>query len=165
MIIFRHGKTGDKEFVIHHIDSFAGEKYLVLSQIIPMLSILHEKTLAFSKNPGNYGTAFAKRLLALLEDRFGKYPDFLLLLPYAIATFSDPRFGWIYFKSGPQMDYVHDKIISIISKELEIMEVADSEDLSPAVVQPKDDFWGDFDDNASGRQEKSDISAELRLWK
>ena len=48
-----------------------GEKYLTLSSVIPMLSILREKTIAYTKNPLNrgFGVTFARNLLASLDDR------------------------------------------------------------------------------------------------
>ena len=52
------------------------EKYLTLASIIPMQSVLREKTTAYLKNPANqgYGQTFAKNMLASLEDRFGHHP-------------------------------------------------------------------------------------------
>ena len=34
-------------------------------------------------------------MVASVKDRFGKYPDFLLMKPHCLVTFSDPRLSWI----------------------------------------------------------------------
>ena len=76
-----------------------GENYVTLSSVIPVISILHEKTSAYLKNRHNngFGIMFARNMLASLEDRFGRYPDFLLMKPHCLATFTDPRFARMYF--------------------------------------------------------------------
>ena len=79
-----------------------GETYLTLALVIPVLSILHEKTTAYEKNRQHrgYGILFARNVLASLEDKFGKYPNFMLMQPHALATFSNPRFSKVYFSNG-----------------------------------------------------------------
>ena len=83
-----------------------GEKYLTLSSVIPVLHVLSQKTTSYFKNKDNngYGIVFAKNILASLEDRFGKFPDFMLLKPHCYATFSDPRFKHVFFSRKPNME-------------------------------------------------------------
>ena len=89
-----------------------GERYSTSASIIPMLSVVRNKTNAFIRDPANqgYGITFAKKLLASLEDRFGNFPSFYLRQPYSLATFSDPRFSWLFFKNSPQLTHVTSEV-------------------------------------------------------
>ena len=145
-----------------------GEKYLTLSSVIPMLTILREKTMSYFKNPSNrgFGVTFAKNLLASVEDRFGRFPDFLLLKPYCLATFSDPRYSWLYFKNRSDTETVNERIALMAKEELEAIETEEDNALpNPAPSQEADAFWDDFDESAP-RQSSShrSIESELRLW-
>ena len=144
-----------------------GEKYLTLSSIIPMLSILREKTIAYTKDPLNrgFGVTFARNLLASLDDRFGRHPDFLLRKPYCLATFSDPRWSWIYYKQCQEMEFVKENILIMAKEEMESME-EDKEDVQPpASTQEVDTFWGDLEQTAPQLPSSHrSIESEARLW-
>ena len=108
---------------------------------------------------------FARNLLASVEDRFGRHPDYLLFKPHCLATFSDPRYSWIYFKRGPGYDDLNERILPLVKEELESME--------PAVLQPvqplasnheKDAFWAEFDETAESQPKNITIETELRMW-
>ena len=69
---------------------------------------------AYKKNRQHrgYGILFAPNILASLEDKFGKYPDFMLQL-HVLAIFSNPRFSKIYFSKKPEIENVRDSIIEL----------------------------------------------------
>ena len=76
-----------------------GETYVTLSLILPVLSILRDKTQAYFNNPRNagFGLTFARHILASMEDRFGAYPNFLLTKPHCLAPYTDPRFATTFY--------------------------------------------------------------------
>ena len=90
-----------------------GVKYVTLSTVIPVISILYELTSSYSRdrNHNRFGIGFAKNILSSLEDKFGKYPHFMLKKTLCIATFSDPRFAWVYFTKKREMESVRSDII------------------------------------------------------
>ena len=147
-----------------------GEKYLTLSSIIPMLSILREKTMDYFKNPSKngFGVTFARNILASVEDRFGKYPAYLLLKPHCFATFSDPRFSLIYFKQNREIETVREELMECVKNELAALEADDTETLSntPNSSKESDTFWGVFDQTVSNKKSENVVSikAEIRMW-
>ena len=146
-----------------------GEKYLTLASIIPMQSVLREKTTAYLKNPANqgYGQTFAKNMLASLEDRFGHHPNYLLTKPYCFATFSDPRYSCIYFKESFGAHNVRDQITEMVKTELESMEEETSLcNASPnSTPDQEPSFWAEFDKRAGATSSQGvSVDAEIAMW-
>ena len=147
-----------------------GEQYITLSSVIPVISILHEKTSAYvrNKNHSGFGIGFAKNVLASLEDRFGMYPNFMLMKPHSLATFTDPRFSWVYFSNKPEMDRIQRDVCASMREEMESLTPEMSDHRPAAVLEEEpDSFWGEFD----RRQEQpfanvtNPIEKELSQWK
>ena len=148
-----------------------GENYLTLSSIIPDLSILHAKTTSYYKNRhhNGFGIVFARNMLASVEDRFGKFPDFLMMKPHCLATISDPRFSWIYFQKKPELERVREAVVNWAKDEIEILQSNDepkTPETQPSDTSETDSFWGTFDQQLCKTQTTSSLSvdAEIRLW-
>ena len=148
-----------------------GERYLTSASIIPMLSVIRDKTNTFIKDPANqgYGVIFAKKLLASLEDRFGIFPSFFLRQPYSLATFSDPRYSWLFFKNSPQLIDVTTAIIQQATEELEKMEPQEADSIARSESDTSancDNFWGDFEATATKETpQHTSIETEIQLWR
>ena len=149
-----------------------GENYVTLSSVIPVISILHEKTSAYLKNRHNngFGIMFARNMLASLEDRFGRYPDFLLMKPHCLATFTDPRFARMYFSKKHGMEPVLESVIELAKEEIEVLQPKADINLI-AVPQPipaeieKESFWGTFDKQLDTPQnDLCSLDSEISMW-
>ena len=145
-----------------------GEKYLTLSSVIPVLSILHQKTHQYIKNKdkNGFGITFARNILSSLEDRFGRYPTFLTLKPHCFSTISDPRFKHIYFSRKPEMEEVRSTVCEWVKEEMEKMESSAQNVSSDSNESNGDEFWGAFDKAAkkSSNPEYNSIDSELHRW-
>ena len=135
-----------------------------------MISVVIDRLKTFIRDPANrgFGVTFAKNLLAAIEDRFGSFPDYYLRPPYSLATFSDPRFSWLFFKNGPQMAHVNTEIIKQATKELEKMEIEEGNSSAQSESHNSggsDSFWGDFDAAAATESTRTtSIESEIQLW-
>ena len=144
-----------------------GEKYLTLSSIIPMLTVLREKTVSYFKNSANngFGITFAKNLLASIEDRFGRYPELLLKQPYCLATFVDPRYSWMYFKNSRDVERVQESLFEMVKSEMESLPTTETDNAENSSLE-FDNFWGTFDETASTQAPGHvSIESEIRMWK
>ena len=41
--------------------------------------------------------------------------------PYCLATFSDPRFSWIYFSKKPEIEQIRETVIDWAKGEIEVL--------------------------------------------
>ena len=149
-----------------------GESYITLSLIIPVLTILYDKTKAYyqSRDHAGYGITFARKILASLKDRFGKYPNFLLSNPHCLlATYSDPRFAKIYYSRKPQMEQVRETVEEWVKEEFNaLIEEQDAPIASALEAQPqKDFFWSALDQHLEDDSEDNatSIDSEMQRWK
>ena len=62
---------------------------------------------------------------ASLEDRFGMYPEFMLMKPHCMATFTDPCFSWGYFSKKQEMEQVQHDILDAVREEMELVNLFD----------------------------------------
>ena len=139
-----------------------GEKYLTLSSLIPVLIVLRQKLNSYIQNRDNcgFGIGFAKNLLVSMYDRFGKYPNFMLLRPHCYATFSDPRFKWVFFQNKPEVAHIKDEIISDIKVLFETAQ--------PTVVNNEsanDSFWGSFEKCSDDHEQTASNSIESEIYR
>ena len=148
-----------------------GENYHTAALIIPVISILYDKTLAYTKNRNHngFGISFARNILASLEDRFGKYPQFLLLKPQCLATITDPRFKWIYFSGKREIEPIRETVVEWLKEEM--TNLPQNKDVpTPSITQPTsapvDSFWGDYDAHVIRTQSDSSVSieSEINMW-
>ena len=120
-----------------------------------------------------FGIGFAKNILASLSDRFGRYPQFMLMRPHVLATITDPRYSWIYFDQREELANVRDDALDFLREEMRL--IATEMDERPVQSTPNnansnnesDSFWGDFDRRKTGpSQPLSDpIEKEIASWK
>ena len=148
------------------------ETDLTLPSVIPVISILYDKTKAYIANRAHagFGIGFARAMLASIDDRFGKFPRFLLMKPHCLATFSDPRFSGLYFVKKPYMDEIRETVIEWAKDEIEVLQTKEQarETVSspaPTVSKP-DTFWGDFDELLEKSQTEINYSVdtEINCW-
>ena len=102
-----------------------------------------------------------------LDERFLHYPDFLLVKPYCFATFSDPRYSWIYFhKDTPDSCHIKTQIVEIIKTEIEMMEEkSPAQNIASSTDNNEDSFWSDFDHQARSQSSQGmSIDAEIAMW-
>ena len=150
-----------------------GDLYVTLSSVIPVTSILHEKTLAYirNRNHNGFGIGFAKNVLASLEDKFGVYPKFMLMKPHCLATITDPRFSWLYFSKKPEIENVQHDVLVYVREEMEDIAFETSEqnpsEQNPSANEEPDSFWAAFDRREERPSECSadPIEKELNQWK
>ena len=108
-------------------------------------------------------------MVASVEDRFGKYPDFLLMRPHCLATFSDPRFSWIYFSKKPEIEDIQETVTEWAKEEI-VLNCDDAQNHTSAESssQPNDvdSFWGKFDTERAQTQteQSSSFDSEIHQW-
>ena len=149
-----------------------GEKYVTLSTVIPVISILHELTSSYAnnRNHNGYGVGFARNILASLEDKFGKYPNFMLMKPHSLATFTDPRFSWVYFSQKREIDSIRDIMLDSMRQEMADFNTV-SDDLhsqkqnSTKQTEP-DPFWELLERQRSpdNDEQSNSVDRELSNW-
>ena len=150
-----------------------GENYHTAALIIPVLSILHNKTQAYinNRNHNGFGISFARNILASLEDRFGPYPQFLLLQPQCLATITDPRFKWVYFSGKREIEPIRETVVELLSEEMTNLPQTTSDVQaqcpgSASASASADSFWGEYDSHVNRSQDDSFISveSEINMW-
>ena len=135
-----------------------GEQYLTLSSLIPVLIVLRQKLTTFIRNKDNcgYGIGFAKNMISSLEDRFTSYPSFMRMKPHCYATFSDPRFKWVYFQDKPEVTAVRDQVVSEIKEQF--ANSSGNDGIGNGDSSNDDSFWGSFD-KCGDRHDQSGTSS------
>ena len=147
-----------------------GEKYVTLSTVIPVLSILHDLTSGYAKDRthNGYGVGFAKNILASLEDKFGKFPNFMLMRPHCLATFTDPRFSWVYSSQRRGIEPVREEVQNLMRDEMAVHDqVTNAEPSVPLENrETSDSFWDMLDRQRENNhdQNASNIERELSNW-
>ena len=147
-----------------------GDSYVTISASIPIILTLNQKMNAYVRNPDNigYGIGFAKKILASLEDRFGRNLSFLEKKPYCLATFADPRFFRVYYSNDSRIEAAREKVIGWVKEETENSTQSESSPTSQPSdnANEPDEFWGWFDS-----QQKSatldtfqSIDSEISSW-
>ena len=53
------------------------------------------------------------------------YPKFMLMKPHCMATFTDPRFSWVYFSKKQEMEQVQHDILDAVREEMELVYLFD----------------------------------------
>ena len=109
-------------------------------------------------------------MLASLEDRYGAYPDFMLMRPHVFATISDPRFAKMYSDEKNKNQTVRERSRQWVKEEIERMEIGRTDNLEetrePSGSSDNGDFWGTFDKEFGKKSncQSTSIDTEIDRW-